>query len=110
MLRRSRIGRAVGRAVLLVELVGELVEDDVVAVPDVRRPQPHVVPGEDDHAVLPRLAEPALHPFEDEPAPDRLDGLRHVGARVDEDRREPPVVVGLAVEQQQARLGGDGRP
>ena len=49
---------AVDRSVLAIQLVGEFVEDEVLAIVDVRRPGPHVIPRENDDPAGPRLAEP----------------------------------------------------
>ena len=58
--RRGKVGRAVARAVFLIELVRELVQHDVVAVVDVRGARQHAVPGQDHHVARPRFAQAGL--------------------------------------------------
>ncbi len=90
-----------------VELVGELVEDDVLPVVDVGRPPPDPIPRQHDRPMMPGLAEPYIMTFEHHAA-DGVVGLpRHIGPRVDQDRRQSGVVVGLAMQQEQTRLGRD---
>jgi hypothetical protein len=101
--------RAVGGAILLVELVGEFVEHHVVSVVRVGRAGDHVAPREHHRASRPGLPEPhhlALH--QDAPLQALLAG--HVGLRVDDDRAQLGVVVRLAVQQQDAGLRRDRHP
>src|SRR5271166_4814474 len=66
-----------------------------------------MIPGQDHHALLPRLSEPGgftlLH---DSPA-DRLHALGDICMGINQDRDQAGIVVGLPVQEQQARLGGD---
>ena len=79
----------------------ELVQHDVVTVEGVLAAAPARVPGEHDRAVLPRLAQ----------AMRLLVGvvriLRKVRAGINENRAQRRVVGRLAVQQQEASLGGD---
>ena len=100
--------RAVDRTILAVQLVGEFVQDEVLSVVDVRRPGLNVVPGKHDDPAGPRLAETGRFALQDDWTADRFDFLGHVGAGVNQDRDQPGVNVGLAMEQEQARLGRDG--
>ena len=98
---------SIGRAVLLIKLVGELVQHDVVPVVEVRRSLPNIIPGENHHAVLPRLPEPSRLALQHGSAADRFNALGEIRMGIDQDRDQSGIVVGLPVQEQQARLGGD---
>jgi len=104
LLPLAKRGRAVGRAVHLVELMGELVDHHVVAVKGVFAAALARVPSEHDRPELPRLAKAMMLLF----LVVRM--LREVRAGVNEDRAQRRVVGRLAVEQQDAGLRGDGHP
>jgi len=100
--------RAVGLAVLGVELMSELVEDDVVAVVDVRRTGSNIVPRQDDGSLFPGLPETGLHPFGDDSRGVLLAMTSKIRVRVDDDRVETWIAIGLAVQEEDARLRSDG--
>ena len=98
---------SVRRAVLLIKLVGELVQHDVVPVVEARRSPPNIIPGQDHHAVLPRLPEPGRFTLLNDSPADRLNALGDIRMGIHQDRDQAGIVVGLPVQEQQARLGGD---
>jgi len=102
--------RPVQGAVLFVQLVGELVKDHVMPVADIGGAGSDVVPGQDDGAVPPRLAQPGCRAIAHDAVSRLLPALRHVGSRVDEHGPDPGEAVRIAMQQQQAGLGGNGEP
>ena len=98
---------AVRVAVLHVELVRELVQDHVVTPVTLGRRPEHVVPREDNCPRGPRLAQPHLVAFGDQPVRRVFAAVDAECAGIDQDRREPAVIVLVAVQQQQACAGRD---
>jgi hypothetical protein len=103
-------GRAVTGARLVVELVRELVKDQVSAALEVLNAPHDVVPREHDRPTGPRLAETDLCPFHHGPPGERPAHGRHVRVRVDDDRLQLRIDVGLSPEEEDARLRGDRDP
>ena len=101
--------RAVGIPVLEIELVRELVEDDVLAVCRIGCPAPSCVPRQYERSqVTPRVPESIFRPFLPDSSADVPHFIGSITSRVNEDRRQLRIVVGLSVKQQQARLRRDG--
>ena len=98
---------SVRRAVLLIKQVSEFVQHDVVPVVEVRRSLLNIIPGQDHHAVLPRLPKPGGFTLLHDSAADRLNALGDIRMGINQDRDQAGIVVGLPVQEQQARLGGD---
>ena len=107
MERRGRIGAPSPDAVLLVQLVGELVQHDVVPVVDVRGARHHAVPGQDHHVARPRFAQAGLRRLIGEAMRRSAPARHEIGRRIDQDGDEARVVVRLAVKEQHAGLRGD---
>src|SRR5438132_4909037 len=101
---------AVRVALLLVELVRELVDDDIAAVVDDGRTFHYVRPGEDDLALRPRFTRERLALLLKDagnPEGGRRQSLDDERPRIDEDLREVRKIIRLAIEDQQARLRRD---
>ncbi len=62
----------------MIKLVGKLVQDDVVPVVEIRGSPPNIVPGQNHHAVLPRLPEPSRLALLHDPAADQLNALGNI--------------------------------
>src|SRR5262245_11291556 len=77
---------AIDASVLEVELVGKLVEDDVVAVGWVGRPVMDGVPGQDDCASFPGFAGPVVVAFLHDAGAEITGRLREVGAGINKNR------------------------
>ena len=103
--------RAIAGAGLLVQLVGELVQHDVVAVVNVGGAGDHTVPGQDHHVARPRFAKAGLRLVVG-PGPSRVraTGRHQIGRRIHQDGDEVRIIVGLAMEEQDAGLRGDRDP
>ena len=96
--------------VLLVQLVGEFVEDDVltpIAIPLVRL---YLVPGDDHPAHLPGLADAGLPPRRVHPGFVHQLAVHDKGRGVDQDRAQLPIIIGLAVQYEKTGLSGDEHP
>src|SRR5208337_196352 len=83
---------SVRRAVLLIKLVGELVQHDVVPVVEVRRSLPNIIPGQDHHAVLPRLPEPGRLELQHGSPADRPNALGDIRMGINQDRDQAGIV------------------
>src|SRR5208282_6559929 len=79
---------------------------DVVPVVEVRRSLPNIIPGQDHHALLPRLPEPGRFALQHDSAADRLNAPGDIRMGINQDRDQAGIVAGLPVQEQQARLGG----
>ena len=97
--------RAVDRTVESVEVMGELVQDQVVPAGLVAAGLQHVGPGEDDGAVIPGLAQ---QPHRRPRLPAELTRVQ-IDARIENDRLQPVEKIGLFESQDQQRsLPADG--
>ena len=104
----GQVGRAVRGARFAVELVGEFVQHDIVAIRPVGGAPLHVVPGQHHAAIAPGLAQQAVRRGRDDAARPHFIAPDDEFRGVDEDGVEFRVHLRLAIEQQQAGLAGDG--
>lgn len=105
---RQRRG-AVHKPVFTVELMGELVEGDVSSAARVRGAMKDVVPRDDHSAGPPGFADAPFVGFDNLVVRPPLSDADEVGIGVDQDRLEPGIiVVRLDVQQEDARVGGNG--
>src|SRR5213080_1583248 len=107
---RHQDGHAIGGAVLLVQLVRELVEDHVVAVRHVTRAVDDVVPRKHNDAVPPRLPAEWARRHDDFAGLRSARQLRDERVRVDQHGPQRGITRTLQVEQQQARLSRNRHP
>ena len=66
---------SVDGAVFSIQLMGELVQDQVSSILEIRRPGADVIPGQDDDSVGPRFTEVDVFTFESEAVPTGLMAL-----------------------------------
>ena len=99
---------AVRVAVVLVELVRELVDDDVSAVVNGVGAVDDVVPRQDDLPLRPGFAGEDLAMLLQHTGAIRLHAIDDEGAGIDQDLPQVGVIVGAAVEEEEARLRRDG--
>ena len=103
-------GRPVYDPVLLVQLVGELMEDDVLTLKAIPCITLHLVPGDDHPAHLPGLPDTRLTTSRTDPRLVYQLAVDDEGRRVDQDRLELSIVIGLAVQYEKTGLRGDEHP
>lgn len=101
-------GRTVGDAVFLVELVGELMEHDVVPIGTVAGAFFDLIPRDDDRSLAPRFTEVYAAGFGDCSSGATLNILDDERGGIDEDCAKPGEVSGVAVEEEKAGVSGDG--
>src|SRR6266480_2887338 len=101
------VGRPVRDTVFGIQLVGELMQHDVVAVDRIARPTDGVVPRDHHHTVSPRLAYQTRGGPGDLARPGRPGELGNESVRIHEHRPERRIAWTLEMEQQQARPGRD---
>src|SRR6185436_10279179 len=101
--------RPVAAPILEIELVGELVEHQVHSVVRLRRAAMDRIPRQDQRAKLVAgVSEAMLATFLPNAAADVALFVGDVFGWINENRRQLRVVIGLAMQQQQARLSRDG--
>ena len=101
---------AVAFAVRAVELVGEFVEDDVVAIVNIGCIPADVIPGEHHGAMMPGFAEADVKPFFHDPAGKVPGFLCDVSRGINKYGAQAGIVIGLAMQKQDAGLSGDRYP
>lgn len=97
---RLERGGAIGIPVLEIELVRELVEDDVLAVGRIGCAAPSRIPRQYKRAqTTARVAEAVFRPFLPDSSADVPHFIGGIASRVNEDRRQLGVVVGLSMKE-----------
>lgn len=103
-LRQNR--RAVRVPVFLIQLMRELMKHEVLPIVDAHCSRAHRIPRQHYCTRVPRFSEAVAVLCSDD-VPRIIQFLRHISARVHEDGAQPCVAIRLAVQQEQASLGGD---
>ena len=96
---------AIGLAIFEIQLVGEFVDDDVVAAAGRLYPLARLVPRQYHRPFVPRLARPDLLAFLHHTGAHMPGRRDNVGAGINEDGPEAGIIVGIAMKQQKAGEG-----
>lgn len=106
---RAEERSAVGGEVFEVELVSEFVKDEVFAIGGIKGATFGRVPGEDEGAHgTGGFAEKAFAALLPDVVADGVGSIDNEAGGIDEDGEEAREVIGAAMEEEQAGLGGDG--
>ena len=100
----------VGMAILVIQLVREFVKHHIVSAAGVVNGAQYRVPGQDHRPFAPGFPRTRLTTFLHHAGTDVPRGRHDVGARIDQHGAQVGIIIRIAVQQEQARMGCDADP